>query len=66
LDLATTFLRQSHSADALNWLRLGLLAHGRMPAGFTLHDDIAYRTVSECSINLLVGAVRDGSNLLWA
>jgi hypothetical protein len=66
LKLAGNFLAGSRSADALNWLRLGLLAHGRLPADYSPPEDIAFRTVSESSINLLVAAVKDGSTLLWA
>ena len=33
LELAKKYLSQCRSADALNWLRLGLLAHGQLPEG---------------------------------
>ncbi len=66
LALAQQYLARCRSADALNWLRLGLLAHGQLPAGFCPPAEIAYRTVPECSLDLLVAAVAGGSSLLWA
>ncbi len=66
LELAKKYLSQCRSADALNWLRLGLLAHGQLPEGFCPPAEIAYRTVPERSLDILVGAVAGGSRLLWA
>lgn len=65
LSLARRYLQQCRSADALNWLRLGLLAHNQLPAGFYPPDAIAYRTVPESSLALLVSAVAGGTPLLW-
>ena len=31
LDVAERFLGECRSADALNWLRIGLMAHGQLP-----------------------------------
>jgi hypothetical protein len=53
LGVAQRFLAGCRSADALNWLRLGLLAHGGIPAGFT-PPAVACRTVPELSLNLLL------------
>jgi squalene cyclase len=62
LALALRFLDQCRSADALNWLRLGLAAHGRMPAGYTAPSSIIYRTVPEIATSVLAdGAVADKS-----
>jgi hypothetical protein len=65
LKLAREYLAHCHSADALNWLRLGLLAHDRLPAGFCPPAEVAYRTVPESSLDFLVAAVADGSPLFW-
>jgi len=52
--VARRFLEGCRSADAWNWLRLGLAAHGRWPA-----DDspagIEYRTTPEIALSLLAG-----------
>jgi hypothetical protein len=53
LGVARRFLAECRSADALNWLRLGLLAHGGLPERFTL-PDVVCRTVPELSLNLLL------------
>jgi len=66
LNLAHQFLSQCRSADALNWLRLGLLAHGQLPAGFCPPSAIAYRTVPESSLDLLVAATAGGTAMFWA
>jgi len=61
---AQRFLADCRSADALNWLRLGLLAHGRLPAGFS-PPPLACRTLIETSMNMLVAETQRGSDLLW-
>ena len=65
LDVAQTFLRECRSADALNWLRLGLMAHGELPPGFSAPQGLEYRTVAETSFRLLVSAVENGRNCFW-
>ena len=62
---ALEFLAASRSADALNWLRLGLLAHGEMPVGYCRPAGVECRTLPETSLELLVGEVQKGRNLLW-
>jgi len=65
LDVAQTFLKECRSADALNWLRLGLMAHGELPPGFSAPQGLEYRTVAETSFRLLVSAVENGRNCFW-
>jgi hypothetical protein len=43
----------TRSADAQNWLRLGLSAHNRLPANYEPPAGIAYRTVPEVALNCL-------------
>jgi hypothetical protein len=65
LRAAGEFLRECRSADALNWLRLGMLAHNRMPAGYAPPADIARRTLIEHSLDLLVAQVQKGRPVFW-
>jgi hypothetical protein len=64
LTVALQFLAECRSADALNWLRLGLMAHGRMPPDYR-PAAVAYRTTPEISLELLVEAGK-GNPLLGA
>ena len=66
LVVALQFLSQCRSADALNWLRLGLLAHGELPAGYCRPPDVECRTLPERSLELLVAEVQKGSDLFWS
>jgi len=65
LAVAGDFLGQCRSADALNWLRLGLMAHGRLGAGQG-PPEIAFRTLSESSLSLLVAQTRQGGGPFWS
>jgi len=65
LAVALRFLEGCRSADALNWLRLGLTAHGRMPAGYTLPADIEYRTVPEIATSMLADDAATGGSVFW-
>jgi hypothetical protein len=65
LGVAKGFLTECRSADALNWLRLGLMAHGQMPAGYCPPAQVAYRTLPETSLDLLVNAMDKGHDLIW-
>ena len=60
---ALRFLAECRSADALNWLRLGLLAHGRMPSGYCRPSEVECRTLPETSLEILVGEVQKGRDL---
>jgi hypothetical protein len=63
--VARRFLAECRSADALNWLRLGLAAHGQLPPGYCPPSDVVCRTVSEISLDVLVSAMEAGRNTFW-
>ena len=63
LDVARKFLAESRSADALNWLRLGLMAHESMPVGYCLPADVACRTLMETSLDMLVAGTPNGREI---
>jgi hypothetical protein len=65
LAVARGFLGDCRSADALNWLRLGLSAHDALPAGYAAPAEIQFRTVPEIAVNLLVSAAGRGTNVFW-
>ena len=65
IDVARRFLRECRSADACNWLRLGLLAHDALPAGYCPPAKIACRTLTETSLDLLVDEAQKGCELFW-
>jgi len=64
LDLATRFLAECRGADPLNWLRLGLIAHGRLPKGYCPPARIEPRTIMEASLDLLVTNASSAEGLL--
>jgi hypothetical protein len=66
LSVAKRFLADCRSADALNWLRLGLLAHAQLPAGYSPPAEITYRTIPETSLGLLAGAAEQQHDLFWS
>jgi hypothetical protein len=64
IGVALQFLSECRSADALNWLRLGLRAHGQLPVGFCPPADLARYTIPETSLDVLVScAERQGRDL---
>jgi hypothetical protein len=65
LVVALRFLDRCRTADALNWLRLGLAAHGRMPEGYTAPPGIAYRTVPELATSVLADGAVAGKSVFW-
>jgi len=65
LKTAKVFLDQCRSADALNWLRLGLLAHRQLPDGFT-PAPVQCRTLPEASLAMIVGGAEQGGGLFWS
>jgi hypothetical protein len=62
--VARKFLAQCRSADAMNWLRLGLLAHGELPEGYCRPQQLACRTIPETALDTLLAA-RDGGHIFW-
>jgi len=66
LEMARRFLAECRSADALNWLRLGLLAHGELPAGYCRPAGIPCRTLPETSLEFLVSRMQQGRDPFWA
>jgi hypothetical protein len=63
--VAHGFLDKCNSADALNWLRLGLMAHGELPDRYCPPAQIAYRTLTERSLDLLVAETQKGRDFFW-
>jgi hypothetical protein len=51
LAMGRKFLAETRSADAQNWLRLGLAAQGELPQGYAPPQGIAYRTVTEVALS---------------
>jgi hypothetical protein len=56
LSMGRKFLAETRSADAQNWLRLGLRAQGQLPAGYLPPAGIAYRTVPEVALDRIAAA----------
>jgi len=65
VEVAQRFLAGSRSADAINWLGLGLMAHGGMPADYCRPADVAFRTLPETSLAMLVCEAQKGRDVLW-
>jgi len=65
IDIARRFLAESHTADAINWLGLGLMAHGAIPADYSRPADVECRTLTETSLAMLVDETRKGRDVLW-
>jgi hypothetical protein len=64
--VARRFLADCRSADGCNWLRLGLLAHGQLPAGYCPPREVAYRTLIETSVAALVAQAERGADVFWS
>jgi hypothetical protein len=61
LALAHRFLAECRSADAWNWLRLGLLAQRQLPAALPVVSDLKRRTVPVIALDLLIShAIQTG------
>jgi len=60
--LAQVQLAACHSSEAESWLRLGLLAHGRLPADAPAPTR-PHRTVQNAALALLASAAEHGPNI---
>jgi Prenyltransferase and squalene oxidase repeat len=65
IELSHRFLTESHSADAINWLGIGLMAHGELPAGYARPTGVESRTLPETSLAILLGEAQKGRDVLW-
>ena len=63
--VAQRFLGECRSADACNWLRIGLLAQGELAPGYCRPSGIAVRTLTEISLDLLAAETQNGKGSLW-
>ena len=63
--MADRFLSECRSADALNWLRIGLMAHGRLPDDYCPPAQLACRTLPETSLDMLVAGTQKGTDFFW-
>jgi squalene-hopene cyclase-like protein len=64
--VARNFLKDCRSADACNWLRLGLLTHGQLPEGYCPPPELQFRTTVETSLDLLATAAITKRTALFA
>jgi hypothetical protein len=65
LRAAQQFLAQCRSADAQNWLRLGLAAHGELPSAYCRPQGVFVRSIPETSLDLLATDAAAGRSLFW-
>jgi hypothetical protein len=61
LAAAQRFLNECHSIDGINWLRFGLAAHARLPAGYC-PPALPFHTVRDASLALLADGGAAGRN----
>ena len=64
--LARQYLSECRSADAFNWLRLGLAVQDQLPAEYCAPTKMEFRRLTETSLNLLVSAAVQGRNVFLA
>jgi hypothetical protein len=65
LAIARQFLADCRSADAQNWLRLGLSAHAALPPRYCVPEGLSFRTVPETSLELLLSGANTGEGVFW-
>jgi hypothetical protein len=63
--VARALLKNCRSADGVNWLRLGLTAHGELPSGYRPPADVVCRTLPDFSLQVLADAAEQGHCFLW-
>jgi hypothetical protein len=66
IELALRFLFESRSADAIHWLRLGLLAHRALPADYRVRESVPCRRLSETVLSTLVDQASAGRGVFWS
>ena len=66
IGVASSFLADCRSADALNWLRLGLIAQGGLPKDYCPPERVERRTIPETSLDCLAGQAQNGGGLFWS
>ena len=64
--LAQRFLSECRSADAWNWLRLGLLAQGQLPAEAFQPRTLPCRTLPETALDLMASSAVETGGALFA
>jgi hypothetical protein len=65
MNVAQQYLAECRSPDAQNWLRLGLAAHGELPAAYCRPVALACRTIPDTSLDLLASDAAAGRTLFW-
>ena len=65
LAAARRFLSECRSADAFNWLRLGLMAHNQLPVPHQAPPELPRRSVPEVSLDLVAAAAIQKKDVLW-
>ncbi|PWT99974.1 MAG: hypothetical protein C5B51_25975 [Terriglobia bacterium] len=66
LTAARRFFTDCRSADAFNWLRLGLMAHEALPEAGPARRDFQCRSVVETSVDLIVARALQGDGVFWS
>ena len=65
LAVGRRFLGECRSAEGVNWLRLGLEAHGQLPGDYCPPPEVEYRTLPDTSLALLVNGAEKGQDVFW-
>ena len=65
LAVGRRFLNECRSAEGVNWLRLGLLAHEQLPADYCPPAEVEYHTLADASLALIVNGAAKGRDVFW-
>jgi hypothetical protein len=65
IGVARNFLAGCRSAGALNWLQLGLMAHGELPSEYRAPSGLTCRTVLEASLYSLIAVSGREQHFFW-